>query len=264
MNQYSRLNITDEEYNVYVFLLANPGSSMYAIAKGTGIPRSTVYSIIEQLENKGLAQRRKSKRKVVIIPTPPQELLRYAQSQKDAVEKQFQQLRERMPLLDFFVSKSTLDATTTQFYDYTETEISQTMHQIVGKAKSQMYGLSNHHWINETFAPDQQCKLTNTKYVDLIKRVGDRFAFTGDEKSYLEALEFLKRHPELRGKWEPRWIDHNKFEFDMNINTFDDVVTFSLPLGGTQWKTLFIRNAKLAHEMQNLCRYLWETAKPIK
>jgi len=76
------LGFTEHEARVYVSLLANKPATGYEISKDTGLPRGNVYSTIEAMVNKSVAQPIGSHPRKY-IPVPAEEVLRRIRSRTD-------------------------------------------------------------------------------------------------------------------------------------------------------------------------------------
>jgi len=262
----SNLGINQEEYTTYIEILKAPPTEVAELAKRTKIKRATLYNVLSKLEQKELIYTPKNhKDPVRYYAVNPDKLINFAQNNKEKIEEEFEKLKKQVPLLNVFL-KSEMLSDDSEYYSFTNDKSPFFMEELVGQSKGQMYGLSNHHWF-EVFKSDSKGNVLQSKYLDTVMRVGDRFAFTGTVKQKDEAMKFLKLNPQLVGKWEPRWINCNKFDFNMNINTFDDKIFFTIPGSETLtlsgWATHYLRNQKIALAMQSLFQYLWETAEDL-
>jgi len=264
--QLANLGINQEEYTTYTEILKTPPTELAELAKRTKIKRATLYNVLSKLEQKGLIYvPRNLKDSIRYYAVDPDKLINYVQNNKEKIEQEFQKLKAQVPLLNIFLKNETL-SDDSKYYAFTNDNSPFFMEELVGQSKSQMYGLSNHHWF-EVFKSDKNKKVLPSNYLDTVMRVGDRFAFTGSKKQRNEARKLLQLNPSLIGKWEPRWIDRNKLDFNMNINTFDDKVFFTVPgsdhLSLEGWTTHYFRNQEIALAMQGLFQYLWETAEDL-
>jgi sugar-specific transcriptional regulator TrmB len=263
MNDYTSLGLSVQEYAVYESILKQPPVNIVALSQELKINRTTLYAILESLLKKKLIVEALPTEKIKYKAVSPEELLVYAKSVHQKSIDQVKQLEERLPLLKHFFGAQPIQDST-EIYMYRNDDNSLKMVEIVGKSKSQMYGFSNDSYIDFCFDLDKNGKVIPNEYYEIVMRVGERFVFTGDEESYKYAVEFIKKNPELKDKWEGRWIDKKRMYFDININTFEDVVTFGYLLNEPDdWYTVFMRNPAIAKSMQGLSQFMWENAKPL-
>lgn len=263
MNDYTALGLTKQEYLVYESILKNPPTNIVEMSKEIGINRTTLYALLDSLKNKGLIYEIKGGTKIKFRASDPENLLSYARTVHQRSVQQFQELEKRLPLLKHFFGALPIEDST-EIYMYRNNENSLKMVEIVGKSNSQMYGFSNNHYIDLCFDIGEDGKVIPNEYYKIVMRVGERFVYTGDDLTYNYAHNFLKNNPELQERWEGRWIDNKRLFFDININTFEDVVTFGYYLKDQDdWYTIFMRNPKIAKSMQGLSQYLWESARKL-
>jgi sugar-specific transcriptional regulator TrmB len=264
--QLSNLGINQEEYTTYAEILKNPPTELAELAKRTKIKRATLYNVLSKLKQKGLIYTPKaSKDPIRYYAVDPDKLVDFAKDNKDKIDQEFQKLKAQVPLLNVFLKNETIPDNS-EYYSFANDNSPFFMEELVAQSKKQMYGLSNHHWF-EAFKSDKEMKILPSKYLDTVMRVGDRYAFTSDKETKEKTKELLRINPQLVGKWEPRWIDRKKFDFPMNINTFDDKVFFTVPgkdpLSLEGWTTHYFRNQEVARALQSLFQYIWETAENL-
>lgn len=261
---YKQLGITQDEYKTYTEVLKKPPTSIKRLSQLTGIKRSTQYSVLESLVDKGLIYEADENKDYRYTAADPQKLVDFAQKSKSEIVSKFDDLKKQLPMLNLFY-EGDLTTEETEFYIYKNRENFAQMHEIVGRSNSQMWGLSNHHWFEICFDTDDSGKVKKSDYLDTIMRVGDRFAFTGNRDQFKQAQNHLKNNPELEGHWEPRWIDENKLSVNININTYDDKVLITpIPESEAQEKiTIYIKNSKIAQSLQNISKFLWDNAEVI-
>jgi hypothetical protein len=219
--------------------------------------------VLETLQKKNLIIEGLPTEKFKFRASNPDSLLSYAKKIHKKSQDQINKLEEQLPLLKHFFGTQPIEDST-EIFMYRNNDSNLKMDEIVSKSNSQMYGFSNDAYIDFCFNLDENRKVIPNKYSETVLRVGERFVFTGDEKSYKYACQFLKENPNYKQKWEGRWIDKEKLFFDINIYTFDDVVTFGYLLNAPDdWYTVFMRNPAIAKSMQGLSKFLWENAKPL-
>lgn len=250
------IGITNQEYKVYLELLKKPSISIVDLSSSTGVKRTTLYSVLGRMHTKGLLKKKNG----VYSAQDPTKLLDLAKEHENKAKKEMDNLKSQLPLLNAFWRNDIKDNQIETFVYFNDLSFAK-MEEIVGQSKSQMYGLSNYHWINECFVLDAKNKVKPSSYLDTVLRVGDRFVFTGNTKSYKEAKKFIELNPIIKNKWEPRWIDENELKISININTYEDKVLIT-PITKNK-QTLYIKNKHIAKSFQDLCNYLWKNAKKV-
>jgi sugar-specific transcriptional regulator TrmB len=93
------LDLTAEEIQVYLASLEEGNSTILALAQTTGIPRTTVYLLVESLEKKGLLVLTILGKKKHYIPASPQELVSLAQKKQEQYKVTAKELEQNIPEL---------------------------------------------------------------------------------------------------------------------------------------------------------------------
>jgi DNA-binding MarR family transcriptional regulator len=266
--QLDRVGISTEEYKVYTEILKTPPKNLAQLAKRAGVKRSTLYNILDSLTEKGLIKETAKSRDIRYLPKNPEVLLEYTSKQLQSAKEQLNSLENEIPLLKAFMDRDVSNrnfSQETEFFSFFNDKAFASMAEIVNQSQEQMWGISDYHYFDDCFITDDNGKVKENEYLQTIKRVGDRFVFTGTEKTFKEAYEHLQKNPVLRGHWEPRWIDKNELLFKLNINTYEDkVILTPIPQKDEPMISHFLRNDKIARPIQNLCKYLWNNARKIE
>lgn len=260
------LGLNKTEYKLYIEILKSPPTSISKLAEKVNVKRTTLYSVLDELVAKGLIRKSDPNDPIKYYANKPQKLIDLAEEHTKDVNKQLDELKKQVPLLNVFYKQEEV-SDNTEVIAFEVSKSFAEMYEIVGKTTEQMYGLSCHHWFNETFKSDKNGKVLPSDYLDTILEFGDRFAFTSDRKVADEVREHLRNNPELVSHWEPRWIDKDEFYIDLNINSYNDVVLFSpdpFEFEKEGSPTIFVRNESLAKAIQGLCKYLWSNAELIQ
>lgn len=95
---FSTLGLVEKEASVYVTLLQLGESSVYDIAKKSGLKRPTVYVVLEELIQKGFAFRSPKRIKQLFLARSPEEILASA-------KERFDQVQSALPLLRALVKQ---------------------------------------------------------------------------------------------------------------------------------------------------------------
>lgn len=254
------LGITTDEYNVYVEILKSPPRDISVLAKKVTIKRSTLYSVLNSLTNKGLIKPLiRSKFGYKYKAFSPNTLLKIIETNNEKIQNGFNELKNQIPLLNVLYNSEEIPSSDVEYYFYYNESIPILMEDLVGRSREKILGIANDHFFYDVFEFDKAGKVLDSVYYQTVMRVGDRFVFTGDKKKKTEVTKHLKNNPALIGHWEPRWIDSKRLNFDMNINTFEDKTFICIPQN-EKWLVWYVKNEKLAFSLQRLCQYLWDTA----
>lgn len=99
MAYLKNLELTAEEIQVYLASLEAGNSTVLTLAQDTGIPRTTVYLLVESLEKKGLLILTILGKKKHYVPASPQELVTLAQKKQEQYKQTAKELEKNIPEL---------------------------------------------------------------------------------------------------------------------------------------------------------------------
>lgn len=266
MYKAEKLNISENEFKIYTEILKNPGTTILEVSKRVSIPRATIYTVVEDLMQKGFIRNVQGSKKQYYAQDPDK-LVKYAEKSLNQVTQELESLSDQMPMLKLFFNKETLlkeGDMAIESHTYKNDEMFASMTEIVGSRTGQMWGISDSHYIDVCFDMGKGGKIKENEYSKVVMRNGEKFVIVGPKERALEAKRFLKNNPKLRGRWEPRWIDESRFDFKLNINLVEDVMTLT-PTGPEvkSYVSHFIRSAQITTPFRNLIQFLWESAEKI-
>lgn len=119
--QLSALGLNASEAHVYLALVETGRISASALAKRCRLPRSTVYSILETLVERGLISQQLSDRVTLFAPHQPESILRMLEAERDELGKK---MTERFSLAQGLIDQLTplfqaqpLNAPRLQFFE---------------------------------------------------------------------------------------------------------------------------------------------------
>ncbi len=95
----SLMGVTREESRVYLRLASTGPTSVGALARGVGKPRSTLYSLLRRLSEQGLVTESIKRGVVAFHAEEPDRLLQLFQERIEALEKGREELKEILPKL---------------------------------------------------------------------------------------------------------------------------------------------------------------------
>jgi sugar-specific transcriptional regulator TrmB len=84
---------TKNEADVYVFLLKRTEATAFDTARGTGIPRSTVYTILESLKSQGVVSQFRKNNVAYYTPESPNQLMLLLKKKEEIINDVMPQIR---------------------------------------------------------------------------------------------------------------------------------------------------------------------------
>jgi sugar-specific transcriptional regulator TrmB len=100
------LNLSDEEAKVYITLLEKPNTQLQ-VSRITGINRTKVYRLIEQLEARSLVLRRTDDRGTFLLANDPRVLEIELAAREEKTKRQRQVFERALPVLQSFHAEQT-------------------------------------------------------------------------------------------------------------------------------------------------------------
>lgn len=91
------IGLTEEEIIVYIATLQADNETVLKIAQNTGIPRTTVYLLIESLMQKGFIRETAEGKKKQYIPASPDKIVSYVTAKKQQFAEIASQLQKNIP-----------------------------------------------------------------------------------------------------------------------------------------------------------------------
>ena len=93
------VGLTEEEILVYFATLQPHTETILKVAQHTGIPRTTVYILIENLIEKGFIREVSEGKKKHYYPAPPEKIIQYATTKKQQFTEVISQLQQNIPAI---------------------------------------------------------------------------------------------------------------------------------------------------------------------
>ncbi len=91
------IGLSEKEASVYLALLQVDFASIHDIASKTNIKRTTVYPVLESLQQKGLVSETQKDKKVLFQAAPPERLETYVDRQKILFDEKAKRLKDIIP-----------------------------------------------------------------------------------------------------------------------------------------------------------------------
>lgn len=255
------LGITKQEFLVYQVILKSPTHNVTEISKEVGINRTTLYTILKSLTAKKLLVENKKSSSVKYNAVSPKSLLELAQIHQKEVANQLVELQKNIPYLNALANLENLRSDI-DFFIQKGKEAIKTYNALLATAKSEITGFT----FDENATIDDVLRFKNGKlvlnaYAKTVMKYGDKFVFAGTSKSIKKTASFFEIAPELKGKFQPRWLAPDEVNLKLNLYVFDDWVM--LITRNSDKLIYFIRNIEIADSFKSLSLFLWKHANPI-
>ncbi len=111
------LGFNRSEVKLYLVLAEMGRASAAYLAKKTSIPRTTVYSILEKLIEKGVCSEEKSKRNTYFVINKPSSLLRVIEREKEALKQREEIAKQTIELISPYFRSKEFSIPKFQFFD---------------------------------------------------------------------------------------------------------------------------------------------------
>jgi len=244
------MRLSTDEAKVYLELLKSPNTHL-KLAHATGINRTKIYRLADQLEKRSLITTRTDDRGTFLVAADAATLEADLVVQEEKVKDQRAAFEALVPLL---TSVKTGDAS--QFivhtYDGEEGFKQMLWHELKTKREALIFGsgtiedlVSNRRWAEKHRALTVQ---TDYKVREVLNPGGKSPAFTLNE-------EFLKDH------YYARLISPDIIKFDQQIVIYNDTVAI-YSRHDQQKVGIEVINAAYANTMRQIFEHYWQLADP--
>lgn len=231
-----RYGFLQNEAVVYVYLIKQLEAKAFDISKQTGVPRTTVYKILESLKKQGIISEFKKNNIAYFTPENPNQLMRALKDKEEIMDS-------IMPQIQAMASRQT-DSPVTKLYVGID-GIKQGLEDILETLKK--------HKIKQIYATSQTDLLIFLpKYFpDWLKRREDQGVFTklilpSTSQSYLKTNE-------LR---EVRYLPE-KFPFTSSVTMYGNKLAF-FSLEGDEPYCVIVESASIAGLFVQFFLFTWE------
>lgn len=243
LEQLIEYGLSPQEAKVYIFLIENLESPAFKVSKGTGIPRATIYLILESLRKKGLVTISKRNNVSYYLSESIGRLKKNIQDKLNLADLLIPQLRslaatERFsPALKLYVGKEELKNV---FEDMLEV--------IEAKKLKQIHVIS-----------DAEILTALPKYLpEWIKKREGLGTYT-----YMIAESLNGRAVYETNKLRQVRLFPTDITFDCSINIYGDKIA-CISVNGDEVYGAIIESRTIANTMRQLFRMVWDSLEPKK
>lgn len=254
----SQLGLSEKETKVYLALLQLEHSTVQWIAKKSGINRTTVYDILETLQQKGLARFYVKKGGKYFVAADPEKLVEMEEQKMQKQQSLLENLKKGLPeLLSIYNSKKIKPKI--QFFDSSE-HLEEMYMNMYGQGKAQEDCIEYASWgekpevLPDIFPQETRNKLLEhrKKHKIFIRQVAIKSNYT---KDWIKPEYGKKRFKEVR------LISKNGFDFGANLETYNNriiIVQFNKETGLTG---ILIESRELCQMIRTMFEFMWQAAK---
>lgn len=240
-NLLKTLGLTTMQAQVYVAALELGESTMQALARKSGVNRSTIYTFIDDLKERGFILETRKHKRNVYIAAHPETLIEMQKTRTEELERMLPELlainnkSDKKPRVTFYegfdgIKEAYLDQLRTK----KEIVAYEDLEGLIGE-------LPKH--ISEWFPPER------AKRDILIKTIS---------RDGPMAREFTKRNRGLLR--ETKFVDVPAFKTDINV--YADKVSL-IDLQASSPFAVIIENHNLAETMRTVWKQLWDKLGPV-
>lgn len=236
------IGLNEKEAAIYLALLQVDAASVIDIAKKTGINRSTVYVVLEDLMKKGLVSETKSGKKIHYQAESPERLVAFVEGQRMVFEERSRRLPDIIPQIKS-VQRASGERPMVKYFEGREAALS--AHLLFFNAEDKEgvgYFFFNRDLIEEIFSPNEMSAVQKTRTG---KQIRAKSLYTS-AKTTLPTNELSERIK----------IDGEKYPISCDISIYEDRV--QIVAMGKSISTIFIHSKDVADTLKSLFRLAFD------
>lgn len=235
------IGLSEKESQIYLALLQVDSESIQDISKKTGINRTTVYPVLESLNQKGLVSEVQDGKKTMYQAAPPERLETFVERQKVILSEHASRLKDVIPQIKS-IQRATGERPIIKLFEGRDGAISayEDFYNFEKVKDRQGYFLFNHNILQDVFTEAERKKfreirLNKTVYPNTIYNNKD-----GDGA-------FTSEGTRLR-------IDGEKYPIKIDMTIIDDSLIITTL--GEKMVSLLIKSADVADTFKSLFKYI--------
>ena len=114
---FKELGFSSNEIKTYLYLAESGGASAHNIAKRIKVPRTTIYSVVTSLTDKGLISQEQKKGTTYFIPNKPESILRLIERKQEEIKKKELVAKELIELVTPYFNTKHYSIPKMQFFE---------------------------------------------------------------------------------------------------------------------------------------------------
>lgn len=241
------IGLNEKEVIIYLELLRVDKSSVLDLAKKTGILRTSIYSIIDSLKEKGLVIETEVGKKINFQAEPPERIFAFIESQRLKVEEQSQLAVEFIPQLKS-LSRQTGEKPIVKVYEGRE-GILKANEESFGYGKSNpgdtAYFIYPYDLVENLFSSQEIKKYSNQRLNRHIKSKAIYTYSKGDRPKSVDSIRVK--------------IDGKKYPIKCDVSIFKDMVRIHTL--GKSLSSLIIKSQDIADTFKSLFEAVFDNQK---
>lgn len=260
-NCLENLSLTDNQRKVYLYLFKEHKATVMEISKVTGLNRTTIYNIVEQLVNDELLHKESPKFGAKIIFSHPTKLVSFAKEKLSKYEDSTKQLSELMPELIANFKDLKLETRISQFEGIEGVkkmynDVLETFENNPELKRDSLIGCSNLNkvirnlpvrWSNQARKRQSELKITSRYLVP----EDDNWRQYIKEKYLMPGLKY---HPRFKN------LPKNLMQIDTEISVYANKVSF-ISLKEEEPIAVIIESKVFSDSLKILLETLWGLIK---
>jgi sugar-specific transcriptional regulator TrmB len=245
------LNIGEEEAKLYIELLAKPNTHLQ-LARATGINRTKVYRLAEQLEKRGLISRRTDDRGMFLVANDPNALEIELTTQEAKLKHQREVLKEAIPGLRA-VYKDAKSPFVINTYEGTDGLRQMQWHELQTKGELLTFGnttiedmVTDHYWAEK-----------------MRERTVERGYRTREIYNESDKSPDFTTNPEYLALYEARRVSEEELPVSTPLVIYNDTVVI-YQFTDEKRVGVEITNEAFARTMKSIFELYWKSAQKIE
>lgn len=230
-----QIGLSEKESKIYLFLLTVDEANVSEISKKTKINRTTVYPVVDSLEEKGLVQEINKNSKSFIQALSPEKIETYIENEKIRLYEQSKMVKNIIPEFRA-ISRGLGERPIVEYYEGKEEILKSAKEMIMADSKEDMYVIYPRDEIEKNFTSKELEPVRNERIKRDIK-INSIYTYSKGEYS----PEKTKNRIRLNPKKYPIKAEIGVFGNNIRIHIF-----------GKNPGTIFIRSEDAAQTLKTL------------
>lgn len=244
----AQLNLSNDEALLYIELLEKPNTHLQ-LARSTGINRTKVYRLAEQLERRGLILRRTDDRGTFLVASDPNALEIELSSEEAALKRRRKVLKEAIPQLRTFY-KDAKNPFVIHTYEGVDGFKQMQWHELQTKDELLTFGNTTlEDMVNDRYWTDRMRERT----VERGYRLREIYNESGRRPDFTTNADFL-------ALYEARHVSENELPVATPMVIYNDTVAIYQTTDGKRVGVEII-NEGFARTMKSVFELYWKAAK---
>ncbi|OGJ62054.1 hypothetical protein A3C37_00200 [Candidatus Peribacteria bacterium RIFCSPHIGHO2_02_FULL_53_20] len=245
-NIFRGMGLEDKEIDVYLTLIPLKSAPVSVIAKASKQPRTSIYFILDKLQEKGFVSEVESGKITQYVAEPPEKLINHAQEMQTKFHRIEQQIHDALPFLSSLVSPLATTPKVTLLHGIEG--MKKTYREILSQP---FIGFLNPHIMYETFGT------TTSNYLFQKKKIPLQGRDLITQNAYLD--RYIKESPPTK--------EHDYRILPQGVEFFSDTLVYGDHVAffayDHQHTIVRIENSRIAGMIRSWFDALWGISRPV-